>query len=169
MPGVDGVAATAEICRRTPAKVLVLTMYDVDEHVYDALRAGASGFLLKDVRRDDLARAVRLVAAGEPPKGVGAVHTIELPFVFGTLRFTGIPGGAEALRTDRARLTRLSDQVIAAWTSFARSGVPSRSWPAYRAPRRTTMIWDLSPRTADDPRGEERALWDGYPFGPIAR
>ena len=70
MPGVDGVAATAEICRRTPAKVLVLTMYDVDEHVYDALRAGASGFLLKDVRRDDLARAVRLVAAGEPPKGV---------------------------------------------------------------------------------------------------
>jgi DNA-binding NarL/FixJ family response regulator len=65
MPNVDGVAATAEICRRTPAKVLVLTMYDDDEHVYDALRAGASGFLLKDVRRDDLVRAVRLVAAGE--------------------------------------------------------------------------------------------------------
>lgn len=40
-------------------------MYDVDDHVYDALRAGASGFLLKDVRRDDLVRAVRLVAAGE--------------------------------------------------------------------------------------------------------
>jgi DNA-binding NarL/FixJ family response regulator len=65
MPNVDGVAATAEICRRTRAKVLVLTMYDDDEHVYDALRAGASGFLLKDVRRDDLVRAVRLVAAGE--------------------------------------------------------------------------------------------------------
>ncbi|GII76248.1 DNA-binding response regulator [Sphaerisporangium rufum] len=65
MPRLDGVAATAEICRRTSAKVLVLTMYDVDEHVYDALRAGAGGFLLKDVRRDDLVRAVRLVAAGE--------------------------------------------------------------------------------------------------------
>ena len=65
MPGVDGVAATAEICRRTSAKVLVLTMYDVDAYVYDALRAGASGFLLKDVRRDDLIRAVRLVMAGE--------------------------------------------------------------------------------------------------------
>ncbi|MFB9831870.1 response regulator [Actinoallomurus acaciae] len=65
MPNVDGVAATAEICRRTSAKVLVLTMYDIDDHVYDALRAGASGFLLKDVRRDDLVRAVRLVAAGE--------------------------------------------------------------------------------------------------------
>ncbi|MCO6010421.1 response regulator transcription factor [Actinoallomurus purpureus] len=65
MPGVDGVEATAEICRRTAAKVLVLTMYDVDEYVYDALRAGAAGFLLKDVRRDDLVRAVRLVAEGE--------------------------------------------------------------------------------------------------------
>jgi DNA-binding NarL/FixJ family response regulator len=65
MPNVDGVAATAEICRRTSAKVLVLTMYEVDDYVYDALRAGASGFLLKDVRRDDLVRAVRLVAAGE--------------------------------------------------------------------------------------------------------
>ncbi|WP_182898899.1 response regulator transcription factor [Microbispora sp. H10830] len=65
MPGVDGVEATAQVCRRTGAKVLVLTMYDVDEYVYDALRAGASGFLLKDVRRDDLVRAVRLVAKGE--------------------------------------------------------------------------------------------------------
>ncbi|MEV5707603.1 response regulator transcription factor [Actinoallomurus sp. NPDC052274] len=65
MPGVDGVEATAEVCRRTTAKVLVLTMYDVDEYVYDALRAGAGGFLLKDVRRDELVRAVRLVAAGE--------------------------------------------------------------------------------------------------------
>jgi DNA-binding NarL/FixJ family response regulator len=65
MPNVDGVEATAEICRRTSAKVLVLTMYDVDDYVYDALRAGASGFLLKDVRRDELVRAVRLVAAGE--------------------------------------------------------------------------------------------------------
>ncbi|MEY9855884.1 DNA-binding NarL/FixJ family response regulator [Catenulispora sp. GAS73] len=65
MPGVDGVAAAAEICRRTAAKVLVLTMYDIDAYVYDALRAGASGFLLKDVRRDDLVRAARLVMAGE--------------------------------------------------------------------------------------------------------
>jgi DNA-binding NarL/FixJ family response regulator len=65
MPNVDGVAATSEICRRTSAKVLMLTMYDIDAYVYDALRAGASGFLLKDVRRDDLVRAVRLVVAGE--------------------------------------------------------------------------------------------------------
>ncbi|MGH3374489.1 MAG: carboxylesterase/lipase family protein [Actinoallomurus sp.] len=102
-----------------------------------------------------------------PPKGAGAVHTIDLPFVFGTLRFTGIQGGDEAFRTDRARLTRLSDQMVGAWTSFARTGVPSATWPAYRTPRRTTMIWDLRSRTADDPRGAERALWNGYPFGPF--
>lgn len=65
MPKVDGVRATAEVCRRTDAKVLVLTMYDVDEYVYEALRAGASGFLLKDVRSEELVRAVRQVAAGE--------------------------------------------------------------------------------------------------------
>jgi DNA-binding NarL/FixJ family response regulator len=65
MPNVDGIAATTAICRDTRAKVLVLTTFDVDEYVYDALRAGASGFLLKDMRRDELVEAVRVVAAGE--------------------------------------------------------------------------------------------------------
>jgi DNA-binding NarL/FixJ family response regulator len=65
MPGVDGVTATARICEQTDAKVLVLTMFDVDEYVYAALAAGASGFLLKDIRRDDLVNAVRLIAAGD--------------------------------------------------------------------------------------------------------
>ncbi|QFZ18865.1 response regulator [Saccharothrix syringae] len=65
MPGVDGVTATREICARTAAKVVVLTMFDLDEHVYAALAAGASGFLLKDIRRDQLVDAVRLVAAGD--------------------------------------------------------------------------------------------------------
>jgi DNA-binding NarL/FixJ family response regulator len=65
MPNVDGIEATTAICRDTDAKVLVLTTFDVDEYVYDALRAGASGFLLKDMRRDELVEAVRVVAAGE--------------------------------------------------------------------------------------------------------
>ncbi|MFG1791019.1 response regulator [Nocardia sp. NPDC049149] len=65
MPRLDGVAATRRICAETSAKVLVLTMFDLDEYVYDALRAGASGFLLKDARREELAEAVRVVAAGE--------------------------------------------------------------------------------------------------------
>ncbi|KAB8188184.1 response regulator [Microbispora catharanthi] len=65
MPKVDGIAATAGICRDTTAKVLVLTTFDLDEYVYDALRAGASGFLLKDMRRAELVEAVRVISAGE--------------------------------------------------------------------------------------------------------
>jgi DNA-binding NarL/FixJ family response regulator len=65
MPNVDGIEATAAICRETGAKVLVLTTFDLDEYVYEALRAGASGFLLKDMRRNELVEAVRVVAAGE--------------------------------------------------------------------------------------------------------
>ena len=65
MPGTDGIAATAAICERTRARVLILTTYDLDEYVYDALRAGASGFLLKSMRRQELVHAVRVVAAGE--------------------------------------------------------------------------------------------------------
>ncbi|HEY3685090.1 MAG TPA: carboxylesterase family protein [Streptosporangiaceae bacterium] len=108
------------------------------------------------------------------PKGYGAVHTAELPFVFGSLRFTGILGGDEALKTDRARITRLSNQMVDAWTSFARTGDPSArrlvsrpAWPSYRPAQRSTMIWDLHPRVANDPRGAERRLWNGYPFVAI--
>ncbi|WP_232661979.1 response regulator [Pseudonocardia sp. TRM90224] len=65
MPNVDGVEATSAICAATGAKVLVLTMFDLDEYVFAALRAGASGFLLKDMRRDELVEAVRIVAGGD--------------------------------------------------------------------------------------------------------
>jgi DNA-binding NarL/FixJ family response regulator len=68
MPGVDGLAATRHILGTAgmpPCKVIVLTTFDVDEHVYEALRAGASGFLLKDVPAAQLVHAIRVVAAGE--------------------------------------------------------------------------------------------------------
>jgi DNA-binding NarL/FixJ family response regulator len=65
MPNVDGIEATARICAATAARVIVLTTFDLDEYVYDALCAGASGFLLKDMRREALVDAVRVVAAGE--------------------------------------------------------------------------------------------------------
>jgi DNA-binding NarL/FixJ family response regulator len=65
MPNVNGIEATAAVCRDTSAKVLVLTTFDLDEYVYDALHAGASGFLLKDMRREELVEAVRVIAAGE--------------------------------------------------------------------------------------------------------
>ena len=66
MPGMNGIDATAEIARqRTGARVLILTTFDLDEYVYEAVTAGASGFLLKDVAPADLVHAVRTVAAGD--------------------------------------------------------------------------------------------------------
>jgi DNA-binding NarL/FixJ family response regulator len=65
MPELDGIAATREITARHTARVLVLTTYDLDEYVYDALQAGASGFLLKDTPPDQLADGIRAVADGE--------------------------------------------------------------------------------------------------------
>ena len=67
MPVLDGIAATREICAEGEAgpRVLVLTTFDLDEYVYDALQAGASGFLLKDAPPERLFEAVRVVAAGD--------------------------------------------------------------------------------------------------------
>jgi DNA-binding NarL/FixJ family response regulator len=66
MPVLDGIEATRELTRDGDrSRVLMLTTFDLDEHVYDAIRAGASGFLLKDVPPAELAHAVRVVAAGE--------------------------------------------------------------------------------------------------------
>ncbi|WP_331747815.1 response regulator transcription factor (plasmid) [Streptomyces sp. NBC_00984] len=67
MPGLNGIEATRRITRQTdlPTKILVLTTFDLDEYVYEALRAGAGGFLLKDASGAQLAEAVRTVAAGD--------------------------------------------------------------------------------------------------------
>ncbi|MFE6040577.1 response regulator [Streptomyces sp. NPDC056452] len=66
MPGMDGLAATRELrALRVPPQVLILTMFAEDEYVDEAIRAGASGFLLKDTPPEELLRSVRLVAAGE--------------------------------------------------------------------------------------------------------
>ena len=67
MPGTDGIEATRQLAGAGPAapRVLILTTFDLDEYVYDALRAGASGFLLKDVTAERLFDAVRVIAAGE--------------------------------------------------------------------------------------------------------
>jgi DNA-binding NarL/FixJ family response regulator len=69
MPIMDGIDATRRILASTPAgsgpRVIILTTFDLDEHVYDALSAGASGFLLKEVTAERLFDAVRVVAAGD--------------------------------------------------------------------------------------------------------
>ena len=66
MPNLDGIEATRRITAGTSCpRVLILTTFDLDEYVYEALRAGASGFLLKDAAADDLLQAIRVIAAGE--------------------------------------------------------------------------------------------------------
>ncbi len=66
MPEVDGIEATRRIAASgSPARIIILTTYDLDEYVFSALRAGASGFLLKDVRPQELVEAIRVVARGD--------------------------------------------------------------------------------------------------------
>jgi DNA-binding NarL/FixJ family response regulator len=68
MPDLDGIEATRQILaedRQPQAKVLILTTFDLDEYVYDALRAGASGFLLKDVPADQLVASIRTIGTGD--------------------------------------------------------------------------------------------------------
>ena len=66
MPNLDGIEAARRLVERSPSThVLMLTTFDLNEYVYEALRAGASGFLLKDASAQALAEAVRVVAAGD--------------------------------------------------------------------------------------------------------
>jgi DNA-binding NarL/FixJ family response regulator len=65
MPGMDGLTAARRIIAETDSRVLILTTFDVNEYVFEALRAGASGFLLKDVPPEQLCWAVRSIAAGD--------------------------------------------------------------------------------------------------------
>ena len=66
MPNMDGIEATRRlVAAGNPARILILTTYDADEYVFEALRAGASGFLLKDIRPVELVEAIRVIARGE--------------------------------------------------------------------------------------------------------
>jgi len=77
MPGTDGIAATAAITAATPAsKVLILTTFDLDEYVFAGLRAGASGFLLKDAPPAELLTAIRTVAAGDAVLAASATRRL---------------------------------------------------------------------------------------------
>ena len=80
MPGRDGIEATRDIVAAgLPSKVLILTTFDLDDYVYAGLRAGASGFLLKDTQPDDLADAIRTIAAGDAVLAPGATRRLIRP------------------------------------------------------------------------------------------
>jgi DNA-binding NarL/FixJ family response regulator len=111
MPRMDGIEATRRLTAAGhPARIIMLTTFDLDEPVFAALRAGASGFLLKDIRPADLADAIRVVAAGE---------ALLAPTVTRRLldRFAGgLPGGAAP-----PSLGALSDREVEVLTLVARA------------------------------------------------
>jgi DNA-binding NarL/FixJ family response regulator len=77
MPVLDGIAATkALVGTGSPSRVLVLTTFDLDEYVFEALRAGASGFLLKDAPAEELASAIRVIASGESLLAPGVTRRV---------------------------------------------------------------------------------------------
>jgi DNA-binding NarL/FixJ family response regulator len=101
MPGGDGLSATARLVEQLPeARVLILTMFDLDEYVHEALRAGAAGFLLKTTDPHALVAAVKACAAGETILGPSVVRRLVDSYV--ERRPTTLPPGAEEL-TDRER------------------------------------------------------------------
>jgi DNA-binding NarL/FixJ family response regulator len=107
MPGLDGIAATRRLAEAgdSRAKVIILTTYELDEYLFDALQAGASGFLLKDVVPEDLIRGVRVVADG------GALLA---PSVTQTLiaAFAARPRRSQAAGPDLSSLTPREREIL---------------------------------------------------------
>jgi DNA-binding NarL/FixJ family response regulator len=107
MPGMDGVEATRRITedeRLSSTRVLIVTMFDMDEDVFDALRAGASGFLLKDTLPDDLLAAVRVVAAGESLLAPSVTRRLMEEFVRKPRPATPLPSGMDLLTPREAEV-----------------------------------------------------------------
>jgi DNA-binding NarL/FixJ family response regulator len=103
MPGIDGLEATRRIVARgIAARVLVLTTFDVDDYVYEAMKAGASGFLLKTAPPRQLADAVRTVAAGEALLAPSITRRLVEQFVRRPPPGTAVPAAVEEL-TERER------------------------------------------------------------------
>jgi DNA-binding NarL/FixJ family response regulator len=108
MPGVDGIAATRKIIadpRLAAVAIIMLTTFDDDDQIFAAIRAGASGYLLKDAEPDDLRQAIRVVAAGDALLSASVTRKV----------MEGIVSGPVGV-ADRARLKELTDrehQVLA--------------------------------------------------------
>jgi DNA-binding NarL/FixJ family response regulator len=103
MPEMDGIEATQRICADLPdVRVLILTTFDLDTYVYSALRAGASGFLLKDTPPADLLSAIRIVASGESLLAPSVTRRLIAEFVRRPAPVQPPPSGLDAL-TGRER------------------------------------------------------------------
>ena len=106
MPDVDGIEATRRIVAfGSSARIVILTTYDVDEYVFAALRAGASGFLLKDVRPPELTEAIRVVARGDALLAPGVTRRL-------LDRFAGVLPDGAARPSDLDELTEREFEVL---------------------------------------------------------
>ncbi|GAA1021856.1 DNA-binding response regulator [Acrocarpospora pleiomorpha] len=109
MPAIDGIEATRRLLTASsaPPRVLVVTTFENDDYVYEALRAGASGFLLKRARPAEVVEAVRVVAGGESLVFPAAIRRLA-----GSYGGDGPGGGAAAEQLRRARLTEREEEVL---------------------------------------------------------
>ncbi len=121
MPGRDGIEATRDIAAAgLPAKVLILTTFDLDDYVYAGLRAGASGFLLKDTQPDDLVAAIRTIASGDAVLSPGATKRLIRQF---TAQQPGQPGGRRADQIRQALTGRELDVFSLIATGMSNSEI----------------------------------------------
>jgi DNA-binding NarL/FixJ family response regulator len=102
MPVLDGIAATRAVTEHGYSRVLILTTFDLDEYVYSALKAGASGFLLKDSPAEELPAAVRTVAAGQALLAPSVTRKVIEEYVRIPAPGAALPDAVQAL-TDRER------------------------------------------------------------------
>ena len=120
MPVMDGVAATKALAaEESPTKILILTTFDIDAYVMEALRAGASGFLLKDVRPEELVQAIRVVARGDALLAPSVTRRLLDNFSSGASAAPERPAALHGLTEAELRVLRLvgkgmSNQEIAA-------------------------------------------------------
>jgi len=108
MPGMDGLEATRLITASGPSRVLILTTFDLDDYVFGALRAGASGFLLKDTPPEGLLAAIEVVARGEALLAPTATRRLIQAFARQTANVPAVSaGGASDTAAARERMHRL--------------------------------------------------------------
>jgi DNA-binding NarL/FixJ family response regulator len=103
MPGTDGLEATRQIVADpdlSGVRIIILTTFDADEYVFEAIRAGASGFLVKDIEPEDLVNAIRVVARGDALLSPGVTRRL----------ISSIAGRRPAQRIDASRLSVLTDR-----------------------------------------------------------
>lgn len=123
MPGLDGIAATARIVASPDApRILVLTTFDLDEYAFAAIRAGASGFLLKDAKPDDLLAAIRAVHSGDAALAPSVTRKL-------MERFAAAPGGLTASGMAKPAGSAPGEGITAETSSNAADSTSSRRSP----------------------------------------